>query len=165
MKIVSTHQTIHGNFTIEQPQGISEFEKYFDLRYRILREPWNQPRGSERDSNEDERHHYMLMDAFKNIAGVCCLQQNSETETQIRYMAMDKAYSGKRLGDLLLLASEKKTIELKASRIFLQARSNAVNFYKRNGYTLIEKTFLLFNSIQHYSMEKKFISTVNSGVL
>jgi hypothetical protein len=45
---------------------------------------------------------------------------------------------------------------LKDGRNFmiLQARDYAVPFYEKSGYKLKEKTFLLWNLIQHYLMEK-----------
>jgi len=34
------------------PETAVDRERYFDLRWRVLREPWQQPRGSERDDRE-----------------------------------------------------------------------------------------------------------------
>ncbi|MBK7854585.1 MAG: GNAT family N-acetyltransferase [Bacteroidetes bacterium] len=155
MILIKQYNTSHGIFKTAHPQTETEFQNYFDLRYRILRQPWNQPRGTERDVNENERHHFILVNHKDEIAGVCCLQKNSETEMQLRYMAIDNAYSGKQLGNYLMMAAEEKAIALSMKTVFLQARENAVNFYKRNGYHIIEKTFLLFDSIQHFSMVKK----------
>ena len=42
---------------------------------------------------------------------------------------------------LAFLEEEAKKINLK--RIELQARENAVSFYEKNGYQIIEKSFLL----------------------
>jgi hypothetical protein len=36
----------------------------------------------------------------------------------------------------------------------LQARENAVAFYERNGFHVVKPSFLLFNEIQHFLMEK-----------
>ncbi len=48
---------------LHSPRSPSEWEAYFDLRWRILRQPWGQPRGSERDSEDDSAFHLLLMDA------------------------------------------------------------------------------------------------------
>jgi hypothetical protein len=37
----------------------------------------------------------------------------------------------------------------------LQARAVAVPFYLANGYGVEEKTFLLFDAVQHYRMSKR----------
>jgi hypothetical protein len=33
---------------IRPPKTKSEWENYYDLRFRVLREPWQQPRGFEK---------------------------------------------------------------------------------------------------------------------
>ena len=40
-------------------------------------------------------------------------------------------------------------------KIILQSRKNAVKFYETNGYKIIEKSYLLFDEIQHWLMEKE----------
>ncbi|MEJ2362384.1 MAG: thioesterase, partial [Gammaproteobacteria bacterium] len=40
------------NYTYKSPQTKQEWQAYFDLRWRILRAPWQQARGSERDDLE-----------------------------------------------------------------------------------------------------------------
>ena len=47
---------------ISAPETRDEFERYFDLRWRILREHWQQPRGSEQDDREDESLHCHVTD-------------------------------------------------------------------------------------------------------
>ena len=39
-------------------------------------------------------------------------------------------------------------------QIELQARENAVEFYKNSGFTVKEKSFVLWDIIQHYLMVK-----------
>ena len=41
--------------------------------------------------------------------------------------------------------------------ITLNARENALKFYKKLNYKIIKKTNLLFGKIQHYEMMKKII--------
>ena len=48
---------------LQSPRSPCEWDAYFDLRWRILRQPWGQPRGSERDSEDDSAFHLLLMDA------------------------------------------------------------------------------------------------------
>jgi predicted GNAT family N-acyltransferase len=40
------------------------------------------------------------------------------------------------------------------TEIVLEARENAVPFYKRIGYTINAESYLLFGEIQHYRMSK-----------
>jgi len=46
---------------LQSPRSPSEWDTYFDLRWRILRQPWGQPRGSERDSEDDSAFHLLLL--------------------------------------------------------------------------------------------------------
>ena len=40
---------------LRSPESPDQWDAYFDLRWRILREPWGQARESERDSLDDSR--------------------------------------------------------------------------------------------------------------
>ncbi|MDX5437942.1 MAG: GNAT family N-acetyltransferase, partial [Pontibacter sp.] len=76
-------------------------------------------------------------------------------EGQLRFMGIRTDYQGRQLGNLLLAYLEERARRMGAARMTLQARENAVNFYRRNGYEVVEKTYLLFGSIQHYLMAKQ----------
>ena len=134
------------------PEG-KQFEKYYELRWEILRKPWNQPRGSERDDMEDKAIHIMACDGNK-IVGVARLHFNSIKEAQIRYMAVEEGYRRRGIGSMMLRRLEEMAKEKGAEYIILNARENAVNFYKKNRYSIIEKSYVLFNEIQHYKMMK-----------
>lgn len=142
------------SYHVSEPSSSEDLEKIFSLRYEVLRSPWNQPRGSERDEYEEKSIHAMI----KNEMGVCIatgrLQFNSAEEGQIRFMAVNAEYRGKKLGQLILEFLEDKAKKNSCRRIVLQARENAVAFYEAMGYTIEEKTFLLFGSVQHYRMSK-----------
>lgn len=139
---------------ISTPVTPEEFEKYFDLRWRMLREPWQQPRGSERDELEDTSHHLMVCDDTGQILGAGRLHAASPLQGQIRYMAVANHYQGQGVGSLLLNALEHSARENHFRSIVLHARENALPFYLHHGYTQLEKSHLLYNSIQHYKMIK-----------
>ncbi len=90
---------------LQSPRSPSEWDAYFDLRWRILRQPWGQPRGSERDSEDDSAFHLLLVDAAGNP-------------------------------------------------IVLNARDNAVAFYRKRGYDIIGDAETLFGVIRHLRMAK-----------
>ncbi|QCR23715.1 GNAT family N-acetyltransferase [Pontibacter sp. SGAir0037] len=140
---------------IIEPRTPEDFEKYYRLRYETLRQPWNQPAGSERVDDDATAIHAMLLNDAGEALGICRLHLNSPEEGQLRFMGIRADMQGQRLGDLLMQHLESKARELGATYITLQARENAVNFYRRNGYEVVEKTYLLFNSIQHYKMLKQ----------
>ena len=146
------------SFIIIEPQTPKEFEAYYLLRYEILRKPWNQPEGSEKDDIEDKCIHAMAMDENKEAIGVCRLQLNSQEEAQIRYMAVDDRMQGKGVGKKIVEFMEDKAKQAGAKKINLHARSNAVEFYKSCGYKIVEKSYLMWGEIQHYLMCKEFES-------
>ncbi len=139
---------------VTQPQTASEWEAYYDLRWRVLRAPWNQPKGSEKDDMESSCYHCMVIDNDGVVAGAGRLQLNSPELAQIRYMAVDLNLHGKGIGKKIIKALEEEASRRGAKSVFLQAREIAVPFYLSCGYEIIEKTFLLYDSIQHYSMKK-----------
>jgi predicted GNAT family N-acyltransferase len=142
-------------YSVYEPSSPEQLEKIFALRYAILRAPWNQPKGSERDEQEHVAIHAMITDEAGNCIATGRLQLNNATEGQIRFMAVSELHRGKKLGKQILDFLEAKARERECRKIVLQARENAVEFYLANGYTIEEKTFLLFDSIQHYRMSKK----------
>ncbi|MBW1933663.1 MAG: GNAT family N-acetyltransferase [Deltaproteobacteria bacterium] len=136
-----------------EPRSDDDFKKYYELRWKILREPWNQPRGSERDEMDDIAMHIMVC-IGDEVIGVSRLHFNSDEEAQIRYMAVDERYRRKGIGTMMLKELEGRAREKGARYVVLNARENAVDFYRKNGYTVVEKTYTLFNSINHFKMRK-----------
>jgi hypothetical protein len=56
--------------TITQPKTLEEFEKYYELRWRILRAPWNQPKGSVKDDKEVTAIHVMVCEIKRIPVGI-----------------------------------------------------------------------------------------------
>lgn len=140
---------------IKSPQTRKEFFDYYDLRWRILRAPWNQPKGSEQDELEGRAIHIIAVENNK-IVGCGRAHFNSDEEAQIRYMAVENEWQGKGVGKLILDELEKRVIEKGAKKIILHARENVVKFYERNGYKLVKQSHTLFGVVPHYLMEKEF---------
>ena len=141
---------------IIEPTTSEEFKKYYNLRYEVLRKPWGQPLGSERDEGEDTSIHRMIIDKKTgNALAVGRLQFNSTHEAQIRYMAVADEFQGKGLGSQIISALENVARGKGMQQIILSARENALQFYKNNGYKIMEKTHLLFGKIQHWLMRKE----------
>jgi len=142
------------NYKLLSPSTFKEWESYFDTRWKVLRAPWDKPKGTERDEMEDSSFHLMIADIDGNAVACGRLQMNTPQQAQVRYMAVSSHEQGKHLGSILMQGLEKKAIQEGVSQLFLQARENAVPFYLSCGYSILEKTFLLYDEIQHYSMEK-----------
>ena len=96
----------------------------------------------------------MAVDEDAQVIGVARLQFNSDDEAQIRYMAVEKAYQRHGVGRELIKAMETYADESGRRNIVLDAREPTVSFYQKLGYTVVEKSYLLFDEIQHYQMMK-----------
>ena len=138
---------------IKQAETDSELKQYYHLRWRILRKPWGQPEGSEKDGLENMSIHIIAKDN-ENVIGIGRLQFNSNTEAQIRYMAVEKEYEKQGIGKQIVEALEQQAELNHRNFILPDAREPAVGFYENLGYIKKEKTYLLFDSIQHYAMTK-----------
>ena len=151
-------EALSDSLRIIEPSSADEYRRYYDLRWKILRAPWNQPRGSEQDELEKNSRHFMVLDK-KTVAGVGRLHFNSIREAQIRYMAIDLSQQRKGIGTLLLNALEQCAIDHGAARIVLDAREHALRFYHKNGYSADGPGHVLFNSIPHVQMSKNLSLT------
>ena len=141
---------------IIEPKSSEEFRKYYNLRYEILRKPWGQPIGSERDEKEETSIHRMIIDEKTGeVLAVGRLQFNSKDEGQIRYMAVSDDFQGQGLGSQIISTLENVARKNGNQWMILSARKNALQFYKNNGYEIVKKTHLLFGEIQHWLMQKQ----------
>jgi len=139
---------------IVEPSTRDKFQRYYELRWKILRAPWNQPRGSEQDELEQSSHHLMVTGDNHAVIAVGRLHFNSVRVAQIRYMAVAIDQQRKGVGTLLLNALENRAVELGATRIVLDARETALQFYRKNNYKPEGPGHVLFNTITHVCMTK-----------
>lgn len=140
---------------VTSPQTEKDWEDYYDLRWRILRAPWNQPKDSERVEDDKDAFHAMIR--FNNMVIACGRIHFIDSQTaQVRFMAVEHEFQNMGLGAKVLQYLEAYAARHKIKKIILQAREEAIPFYVRNGYLIVKKTDLLFGTIQHYLMEKNF---------
>ena len=138
-----------------EPLTTAEFGRYYDLRWRLLRAPWGQPRGSERDPLDDGSTHLMAVDKTGTAAGVGRLHFNSISEAQIRYMGVVPRYRRRGIGSLILEVLEERALSLGAGTVVLDARETALGFYRRHGYSVTGPGHMLFDRIAHVQMAKE----------
>lgn len=141
-------------YQVQISNNQNSLNQIIDLRYTVLRQPWNQPKETSTDGMEDSAINAFIEDNGKVIA---CgrLQDNGNGLGQIRYMAVDANYQGKGLGKLIVAKLEDEAKAINLTRIELQARENALEFYNNQGYEVKETSFKLWDIIQHYLMTKE----------
>lgn len=141
---------------IRSPKNDAEWEDYFDLRYRVLRKPLNQIKGSEKNEGDETGIHFAYFED-NIIKAIARLDYQENKIAQVRFVAVDTNLQSKGLGKAIMLAVEKRCEEDGIEKIILHARDYAVDFYLKLNYRLIEKSYKLFDVLQHYLMEKILI--------
>ena len=139
---------------IIEPATEQELKMYYDLRYEILRKPWNQTYASTFDEWEKNSVHVLMLNDNGEPVATGRLQLNSAEEGQIRSMAVSETEQGKGLGTKILLRLEEEARKKNLKHIILDARDGAVNFYKKNGYHVEGDSYFLFDTIPHFKMKK-----------
>jgi N-acetylglutamate synthase-like GNAT family acetyltransferase len=127
----------------------------FDLRWRVLRAPLNQPRGSERDAEEQNAMHFIAL-IHDRIIGTARFHTLNENAGQIRYLAVEEEFRQQNVGSSLLEAIHLTAINQSIKFLVLNARESAVPFFRKNGYTIIDEGPLLFGEIKHKKMMRRF---------
>jgi len=137
------------------PKTNLEFEQYYQLRWQVLRQPWGQALGSERDSLEQESYHRMVIDEHNKVLAIGRLETINQFSGQIRFMAVSPEAQGQGLGRQIIEALEQQARKLGISELTLNARENALSFYQKLGYTSKGFSHLLFDEIKHFIMSKQ----------
>lgn len=141
-------------YKVQIADNQNTINQIIDLRYVVLRKPWDKPRETATDDLElSSINAYIEQDG--NVIACGRIQDNGGGIGQIRYMAVNDKYQGKGLGKLIVAKLEEEAKRIGLKTIELQARENAVEFYKSQGYIVKETSFKLWDIIQHYLMTKE----------
>ncbi len=142
-------------FEVSSPQSSEDWQAYYQLRWQVLRAPWDQPRGSEQDDLEQEAEHRFIKNNDGEVLGVARLHFNDHQQAQVRYMAVAEGHRGHHLGSRLLHELEIVAWTQQAQELVLFARERALSFYERHGYEVVEKAHLAYGDVQHWKMVKQ----------
>src|SRR5438477_11396851 len=129
---------------LQSPRSPSEWDAYFDLLWRILREPWGQPRGSERDSMDDSAFHLFLLGSARKLLECRCLRFNAPDEAQVRLMAVDENARGRGYGSRILQGLAAEATRRGAQNLVLHARDNVTESYAKYRSAGVGETGTLF---------------------
>ncbi|QDA60587.1 GNAT family N-acetyltransferase [Hymenobacter jejuensis] len=141
---------------LTQPHTPADFAAYYQLRYQVLRQPWNQPEGSERadDDPDPATFHAMLVADDGTVVGVGRLHASGPQQGQMRYMAVHPDWQGQGIGQQVLTYLEAEARRRGLTESILHARQAAVPFYERAGYSVVAPSHTLFGTIPHFLMQK-----------
>ena len=144
-------------FKVQLAHNDETIQRIIQLRYLVLRQDWQQSIESATDELEATSYNAYIENENADLIACGRLQINTNNIGQIRFMAVAKSEQGKGYGENILQFLEEKAKLLSLEVIELQARENALRFYEKQGYQMVEKTFLLWGQIQHFLMSKKLI--------
>lgn len=135
--------------------GSPAFDLALKLRYIVLREPLNLDFEVSDISTEYKNYHIAAFSSCSHqLVGYLMLAQAEKSVLKMRQVAVDSQFRSRGIGSTLLQWCEAFAKSAGNSKIILHARKTAVNFYKRNGYTLSGDPFIEVG-LEHYYMEKQ----------
>ena len=143
---------------VTTPQTAEEFERYFELRWEVLRKPFEQPHGSERDEldpPDSGAEHAVIFSESGEALAAGRIQLNSPTEAQIRYMAVAESQRGQGLGRLIVRRLEEIARARGAEVVVLNARDEAAGFYRSLGYEVVGVGPTIFGWVTHSRMSRE----------
>ena len=133
---------------------IVDTKKVFPLRRAVLRK--NMPNESHEFSGDYDGNTFHF-GYYENdeIIGIVSIIKNGKI-AQLRGMAVAEAQQGKGIGKQLVLEAEIILKKENFSRIWMNARENAVPFYEKLGYKIEGELFVINPIGFHYLMSKEF---------
>jgi GNAT superfamily N-acetyltransferase len=142
-------------FLFAAPQNEADWVAYYDLRWRVLRQPWGQAPGSERDPLDTEATHCLARLPDGQVVGCGRLHFIDARTASIRFMAVEPSSHRLGIGSGILNYLEQEALKQGMHEIQLDARETALPFYLDHGYKLIKMSHVLFGEIQHFLLKKQ----------
>ena len=142
------------NFEIRSPASEKEWETYDSFRWEVLRKPLKMSHIPLKDNLEEVSIHLMGVTSEGKILACGRLHLNTSEEAQIRYMGVSEDLRRSGIGSKMIKKLEEEAINQGANQIMLNARENAVAFYKSLGYFEV-CPYESDIQIPHTRMEKK----------
>ena len=132
--------------------GTKEYLQMVHLRNEILRKPLGLT--FDKDELEQEKED-ILMGAFEDdrLLGCCLMTRMDAVTIRLRQMAVPNNMQGKGIGRALMIFAENIARDLGYRKLCMHARTTAVGFYQKLGYSINGEEFTEV-TIPHYVMEK-----------
>ena len=142
------------SFEIRSPTSEEEWERYDNFRWEVLRKPLKMSHIPLKDNLEEVSIHLMGVTSEGKVLACGRLHLNTSEEAQIRYMGVSEDLRRSGIGSKMINKLEEEAINQGANQIMLNARENAVAFYKSLGYFEVGP-YESDIQIPHTRMEKK----------
>jgi N-acetylglutamate synthase-like GNAT family acetyltransferase len=138
------------------PQTKEDFKTYYALRYQVLREPFGQVRGTEKDDFEPISQHLMAIDDQTGaVVGVVKWLEREPGVAWFSHLAIAFNWQKQGVGKLLVLKVEEAAREKGYKIIGANARLNSTDYFAKLGYQIRGLPSHYFGTIQTVWMEKE----------
>ncbi|MCP3429133.1 bifunctional GNAT family N-acetyltransferase/hotdog fold thioesterase [Opacimonas viscosa] len=142
-------------YKIITPKTEEQFRQYYQFRWQILREPFNYPKGSEKDEYENVAEHRMVLNNKNEIIAVGRCHFNTAEEVQIRHIAVSFDAHGKGMGRVILSALENFAVENGAIRAVTNSLETSEHFFRSCGYVVADEAAQDLMRLKRLQMVKK----------
>ncbi|HSL29274.1 MAG TPA: GNAT family N-acetyltransferase [Anaerolineales bacterium] len=144
-------------FTIQTPKTTNDFKAYYALRYRVLREPWGHPRGTEKDDYEPISEHFMAMNEKGDVVGVAKLYEKTACVGHVSHVAVAPEYQHRGVGRLLLETVEQRARSRGFHTLGIMARVTAAAYFEKYGFRIVSIPAPHLAMVYLVWMEKAFV--------
>lgn len=142
--------------SIKSPKTREEFKAYYELRYRVLRAPWGQPKDTEKDDYEPISQHFMAVDEETGkIVGVIKVLEKSSGTGWFSHLAVDPTFQRRGIGLKLIQAVETAAKENGFKVLGCMSRLNTTAYFEKRGFTIAGFPSHYFGTTQVVWMEKE----------
>jgi thioesterase domain-containing protein len=124
-----------------------------------LRQPFGYPQGSEKDEYEGVSEHRVVKNLNGEILACGRVHLNTTEEAQIRHIAVHDDYRRKGVGQIMLAGLEQVARDLGAERAVTNSRESSINFFKHNGFRIIDDAPNELGKLKRKQMCKKLFDT------
>ncbi len=137
------------------PKTSKEWKQYYNLRHEVMNKPSGYPKSSAYDEKDAKSIHVAAFYADK-IVGVGRLHYDNDDfgTGYIRFMAVAFDNQSQGIGSKILEEIEARAKKQGSKELRLKARENAVGFYKKNGFKILDKCTEKFFKTPHWNMKK-----------
>lgn len=141
---------------IKIPKNMEEFKAYYLLRYQVLREPWGQPKGTEKDDYEPISKHFMAIDdETNNVVGAVKYFEKEPGVGWFSHLAVAEKCQRQGIGKLLVKTVEDAVRDDGYEILGVMSRLTSTEYFKKFGYQIKGLPLHYFGTTQVVWMEKK----------
>lgn len=141
--------------TIKTPTTKDDFKAYYALRYKVLREPWGHPKGTEKDDYEPISEHFMAVSETGEVLGVVKLYEKSPGIGNVSHLAVAPEAQRRGIGRVLLNTVEQRARERGMTVLSSMSRVTATAYFEKWGYHVVGLPAPHLGTTSLVRMEKK----------